>query len=223
VMSVDPPKDRISTTPTPAPIQITPSAPVAHIAPPAIVNGQVQFTDANQLYTFCKTMAATQVIPKAYQGKPNDAFACAVKGMEYGFSPMQSFASIGVINGVAGLYGDMVPGLCYATGMVEGHEESWEGEGQDRTAICRVKRKGFDWYERRFSMKDAQRAGLLGKETYKQNPDVMIMWRARGHAWRGRFPDVLKGLPLVEEIQDYAPTKPTATVEITRPNLQELG
>lgn len=131
-------------------------------------------------------------------------------GAEVGLPPVQSLQSIAVINGRPTIWGDALPGLVWGSGLCEGIEERIEGTGDNRTAVCIARRKGVSPTERRFSMADAKRAGLLGKGPWTQYPDRMLQMRARGFALRDAFADVLKGLQIREEVLDY-PTE--ATVE----------
>jgi hypothetical protein len=67
--------------------------------------------------------------------------------------------------------------------------------------------------ESRFSVEDAKRAGLWGKQgPWTAYPKRMLSMRARGFAIRDCFADVLKGLITAEEAQDYPSDKPTAKV-----------
>lgn len=71
------------------------------------------------------------------------------------------------------------------------------------TAVCRVKRRGESEEVRTFSMDDAKVAGLLGKSgPWTQYPKRMRQMRARAFALRDVFPDVLRGMPIAEEVMD---------------------
>jgi hypothetical protein len=135
-------------------------------------------------------------------------------GAEVGLPPVQSLQSIAVINGRPTIWGDALPGLVWGSGLCDGIEERIEGTGDNRTAICIARRKGVSPTERRFSMADAKRAGLLGKGPWTQYPDRMLQMRARGFALRDAFADVLKGLQIREEVLDY-PAE--ATTEEAKP------
>jgi hypothetical protein len=67
-----------------------------------------------------------------------------------------------------------------------------------------AKRKGRKPVTAKFSVEDAKRAGLWGKQgPWQAYPKRMMQMRARGFALRDAFPDVLKGLITAEEAQDY--------------------
>jgi hypothetical protein len=58
-------------------------------------------------------------------------------------------------------------------------------------------------YVKTFSMADATRAKLAGKNVWASYPDVMLVARARSACMRAGFPDVLKGVITREEAADY--------------------
>jgi hypothetical protein len=72
----------------------------------------------------------------------------------------------------------------------------------------------------KFSVEDAKRAGLWGKQgPWSAYPKRMMQMRARGFALRDAFPDVLKGLITAEEAQDYPDeAKPKQARDITPRN-----
>ena len=51
-------------------------------------------------------LADSQMVPKAYQGKPNDILVACIWGSEIGLSPLQALQNIAVINGKPSVYGD---------------------------------------------------------------------------------------------------------------------
>jgi hypothetical protein len=63
-------------------------------------------------------------------------------------------------------------------------------------------------------MDDAKAAGLLGKQgPWSQYPKRMRQMRARGFALRDVFPDVLKGMPVAEEVMDTPAERHMGMVE----------
>ena len=91
----------------------------------------------------------------------------------------------------------------------EGVEERVDGEGTPNpVAVCIAHRKGRKPVTATFSVEDAKRAGLWGKQgPWQAYPKRMLQMRARGFALRDAFPDVLKGLITAEEAQDYPAEK----------------
>lgn len=170
---------------------------------------------------FSKMLAESQMVPRAYQGKPQDIMVCVQWGMELGLAPMQALQNIAVINGKPSVYGDAMMALVQASPVCEGVDESVEGEGTPNpVAVCIARRKGRNPVIVRFSVEDAKRAGLWGKQgPWTAYPKRMLQMRARGFALRDAFPDVLKGLITAEEAQDYPDeAKPRQAKDITPRN-----
>jgi hypothetical protein len=154
---------------------------------------------------FSDMLANSSMVPKAYQGKPQDILVCVQWGYEMGLAPMQALQNIAVINGKPSVYGDAAMALVQASPVCEDVEEYFENEGtQNPIAVCVAKRKGRKPVTAKFSVEDAKRAGLWGKQgPWQAYPKRMMQMRARGFALRDAFPDVLKGLITAEEAQDY--------------------
>jgi len=171
-------------------------------------------TSITEAIKFSEMLAKSNMVPRAYQGKPEDILVCVQWGYEIGLAPMQALQNIAVINGKPSVYGDAAMALVLASPVCEGIEESIEGEGTPNpVAVCIARRRGRAPVESRFSVEDAKRAGLWGKQgPWTAYPKRMLAMRARGFAIRDAFADVLKGLITAEEAQDYPSDKPTAKV-----------
>lgn len=170
---------------------------------------------------FSEMLASSQMVPRAYQGKPQDVLVCVQWGYEIGLAPMQALQNIAVINGKPSVYGDAAMALVQASPVCDDIEEYFEGEGTPNpVAVCVAKRKGRKPVVAKFSVEDAKRAGLWGKQgPWQAYPKRMMQMRARGFALRDAFPDVLKGLITAEEAQDDPDeAKPRQTKDITPRN-----
>lgn len=145
------------------------------------------------------------MIPKPFQGKPEATMAAIVRGMEVGLAPMQALANIAIINGRASLWGDALPALMQRAGH---HiDVEIEGTGDNTVAVATLTRGDTGkTIVRRFSMADAKRAGLLGKQgPWSQYPTRMLSHRARAWAIRDGAADALMGMQIAEEASDYGP------------------
>lgn len=174
------------------------------------------FDDA---FRFAKMVAGSEFAPKDFKGKPESCLLAIQHGSEVGLSPMQSLQSIAVINGRPTIWGDAALALVQSSSACEYVRETLEGEGKTLTAVCEVKRRGYPAPTIvRFSMADAEKAGLLGKSgPWSQYTSRMLALRARGFALRNAFADALRGLITAEEAQDYPTTEPTPAVRVTQP------
>jgi hypothetical protein len=154
---------------------------------------------------FSEMLAKSSMVPKQYQNKPEDVLVAVQWGKELGLAPLQALQNIACINGKPSVYGDAALALVQASPLCEGIEERMEGEGTPNPqAVCVAHRKGRKPVVATFSVEDAKRAGLWGKQgPWTSYPKRMLAMRARGFALRDAFPDVLKGLISAEEAQDY--------------------
>ncbi|MBL4691724.1 MAG: hypothetical protein JKY92_00115 [Magnetovibrio sp.] len=140
---------------------------------------------------------------------PEKCTIAILHGLEVGFTPMAALQSIAVINGKPTIWGDGAMALIQASGLLDGIEEFEKTVDDVRTAICKVKRVGNKkWVERFFSHNDAEAAGLLTKDVWKKYEGRMLQMRARSWALRDVFSDVLKGLKIREEVEDYIDITP---------------
>jgi len=136
-----------------------------------------------------------------------------------GLKPLQALQNIAVINNVPAVWGDALVALVRGSGLCEYIKQDWDAA--TKTAICSVKRRGEPEETRTFSEEDARLAGHLNKDTYKKNLQRMLSIRARAFALRDVFADVLKGLKVAEEVEDYPVEKDitpaTANVQQAKP------
>ena len=152
-----------------------------------------------QAMKFSQMLAESDLVPKDFRGKPGNCLIAMQWGSELGLKPLQALSNIAVVNGRAALWGDAVIALVRSSPLCEYVQESDDGY----TATCRAKRRGEPEHVVTFSMDDAKAAGLAGKQgPWAQYPKRMRQMRARAFALRDVFPDVLRGMPVAEEVQD---------------------
>jgi hypothetical protein len=174
-----------------------------------------------ELVRFAEMAAGSDLMPRDYKGKPANIMLAVQMGSELGLSPMQAVQNIAVVNGRPSVWGDALLGLVLNSPKCQDVSETMTGDGETRAATCTVKRAGSTDTVRTFSVADAKKAGLWGKQgPWQQYPDRMLQMRARGFALRDSFPDVLRGLITAEEAQDipvdtYQGTTVTTTAEPT--------
>lgn len=155
-------------------------------------------------YRIAKVLAASDLVPRDYKGKPENCLVAMQWGADIGLPGLQALQNIAVINGRPSIWGDAAKALALAHPACEDIEEYIEGEGDKMVAVCVATRKGKKPVTQRFSVEDAKKAGLWGKQgPWQAYPKRMLQMRARGFALRDAFPDALRGLVLAEEAQDY--------------------
>lgn len=166
---------------------------------------------------FADYLAESTIVPKDFAKNPGNILVAIQWGMELGLQPMQAMQNIAVINGRPSLWGDAVLALVLSHPLCEDVVERYEGDPTSESfkAVCIAKRKGREDKTGEFSVADARLAGLLDKAgPWKQYRDRMLKMRARAFALRDQFADVLKGMPIAEEVRDIPPEReigPAAT------------
>jgi hypothetical protein len=190
---------------------------VAPVERRAITTGAVglQLQTLDDVWRFATCLTKSGLAPKGIDTA--EAIVIAIQmGMEVGLPPMAAMQNIAVINGRPSIWGDAQLAVVRGTRELEIFEEWYEQGGQklprnpaaytdDTTAVCRVKRRGYEPQESGYSVADAKRAGLWGKSgPWTQTPFRMLRMRARSFALRDAFGDALRGMRTAEEVQDEA-------------------
>ena len=182
----------------------------------ALSNGILNPENLHEALEMATVLSKSSLIPKDFQGNPGNVLVAIQWGMELGLAPMQALQSIAVINGRPSLWGDAVIALCKSHPICEWVKETFDEDG---TAVCVTQRKGDpEPVERRFSLEDAKRAALIGKQgPWTQYPRRMLQMRARSWCLRDAYPDLLRGMAVADEEQDRVviseapPVPPPAT------------
>lgn len=144
-----------------------------------------------------KAIAATEFVPRAMRHNAAAISAAILYGDEVGLGPMQSLAKIVVIDGRPTLYAEAQRALVFAAG-----HELWLDELTSSRATWAGKRAGTDTVTRvTWSLDDARRAGLAGREAWRKYPRQMLSARASAELVRAMFADVVGGLAAVEEFE----------------------
>lgn len=174
------------------------------IAPQADLKMAIVPRNVTELYQTASMVHGSGLAPKGMDR--NQVAVAIMTGLELGLPPMQSVQCIAVINGRPTIWGDGAVALVSASGLLERMSDEWDEKTQTATVV--VKRALRPERVERFSMDDAKRAGLANRDTYKQYPQRMCLWRARAWALRAEFADVLKGVAMREEVEDYIDVTP---------------
>lgn len=189
--------------------------------PPPQPPAAVEEWPLEKLSRFAQICAASSLVPTAYRGHPEDCVIAMMHGLEVGLKPLQALASICVINGTPSLFGDALLGIVRNSNLCEYVNETKEFDETGRVvaAVCEAKRRGEPHVcEHRFSLTDAERAGLLKRPgPWQQYPARMLQMRARSWTLRDAFPDLLMGMIATEEVQDYPPAEPPPKRKAAKP------
>ena len=191
---------------TPQTQALAPREPRAEVR---IGDAGVQIHSVEEGMRFAKYVVASGLAPKGDSAEA--VFIKLQAGLELGFTPMRALAALVVVNGRLSLDGQSTLALIRASGLARVHVYN-EGQGDERAGVFEFER--LDTGERgkvAFTVADAKRAGLMGKDTYKGYPDDMTCWRAVARGAKRYFSDILFGL----EVAEVARELPAASIETT--------
>lgn len=165
-----------------------------------LVSGAFSPSSLEEAMKYATELSKSDMIPKDYIGKPGNILVAIQWGGEIGLKPVQSLQSIAVINGRPCLWGDNALAMVLASPLCEYVDEA---DSDATHGVCRVKRRGDTEHVQVFTVEDAKKAGLWGKTgPWTTYPPRMLKLRARSWALRDKFPDVLRGLGIAEEVRD---------------------
>lgn len=193
------------------------SADAFSIFNPEVMNGAMQVA---------KQIAQSTIIPRALQGKPGDVLVVLLTGREFGLQPMQAMRSLHVVDGKPVMAADLMVGLCLGRREVCEYFVLVESTG-DR-ATYKTKRVGTQEVVLTWTLKQAQQAGVTGKDNWKKYPDAMLRARCASALARAVYPDLMAGtydpdeldVPAAPPNSERAPSSPIGE---TRPVLERAS
>jgi len=153
---------------------------------------------------------------------PAQVFVALQMGHELGLAPMVAVNNIAVINGKPTLSAQIMDAIVkgqkdYAGMTIDAKEKEFS------VTIRRRVGENVEEYTGTFSIEDANKAGLMGKDNWKKYPKRMLKHRALAFAARDAFPDALAGMYTKEEMMDSKPepkdvTPRKAPAELKQPD-----
>lgn len=133
-------------------------------------------------------------------------------GREAGMQPLQAINSFYLVNGKVAMYGEQ----CIAQVRKFGHKVEFINCSADQ-ATCRITRGDTgESLEQTFTMQMATERGLVSNPVYKKYPENMMKFKAFHAIAKFIVPDALKGIDVVEVLQEVEPEKPQGTVEVIK-------
>lgn len=145
-------------------------------------------------------IASSDIVPSHLRGKPQQIIAAIIKGRALGLDDMHALEAMHFINGKACMTTQTMSLLARRAG------HSISGEVTETSATVKGKRADTgDTMSVTFTMEDAKRADLAGKDVWKKYPQSMLMARATSQLCRWLFPDVLAGAAYTPEGLELSP------------------
>ena len=140
-------------------------------------------------------LAKSGLLPEVYRKQPASVFLAIQQGKELGLKPMQAINGINVIQGKP----TISPALMAALIMNSGKGSYRVKQFTDKISEIVFTRDGAET-PFKFTMEDAVKAGLAGKQNWRNYPKNMLHARNMSNGARMIFPDVIQGLYTVEEL-----------------------
>lgn len=184
-------------------------------------NAMLAPNNMKQAWDFAESIHRAGMAP-AGMDTVDQIMVAMTAGLELGLPPMAAIQSVAVINGRPCLWGDALIGVVRSSPLCRYVREWIDGEGDQMVAYCETHRENeAEPVKRSFSVFDAQRAGLWQTEpivtrtvkgsSYKKRndspwwkyPKRMLQMRARSWCLRDVYADILKGIQIREEVEDY--------------------
>lgn len=151
---------------------------------------------------------------------PESVFLILATGAELGFTPTASLRGFFSFNGKACPYADTIVAICLRSPSCEYFICT---ESTALSATFETKRAGSPAPQRNtFTWKEAEAAGLAGKDTYKAYPKDMLRHRAAAPLARMVYPDLVLGLHSIEEMRDAVTMRSDPTPEPQSPKREVL-
>lgn len=152
----------------------------------------------------------TGACPEIYRGKPLDAAAAILRGVQLGFTPDGALEAFFVIKGKVGMYARAMIAVAENIGCTV-----WEDEATDESVTWSGTRPGDDKVESvTWTIERAKKAGYTSNQKYSSNPQEMLRSKCQAELTRIIAPGALMGM--VSEVENSAqPIK--ATSEQVRP------
>jgi len=136
---------------------------------------------------------------------PEQALVILMAGRDLGLSYSQALRAFHVIEGKPTLSADGMVAVCLVRRDVCEYFRTISVD--DKVATVETKRVGQDPQRYSFSMADAQRAGVAGKQNWTRYPSRMLLARARAALARDVYPDLLLGLYDPDELEPAPPQR----------------
>jgi hypothetical protein len=165
---------------------------------PALIPTAAEFAAIREM---AAAVASTQMVPKAYHGKPDDVLAAILTGRELGIPPMQALREISVIEGKPSLSANLL-----LARLREGGVEILGSESNDELTRIRARRRDTgEVAEVEWTLEEARRAGLAEKANWKRYPSDMMFARCVGRLARRLGSDLIgAAMPYSsEEVADW--------------------
>ena len=162
------------------------------------------------LIDYSKALAASDLLPVEYRGKPANVLVAIEYGKALDLAPMAAIQGITVTKGKPTASAALMAGLVRRAGHI------LRVTGNDKRAECTIIRADDPEFEFKtiWTIERAKQAGLTSNQTWSKYPDAMLKARAISECARNACSEILAGVQYTSEElgaePDETPTKVTA-------------
>lgn len=174
------------------------------------------------LWRVSKLFAASNFIPEAFQGKPENCFIALQLACQLKMQPFTLFNTLYIIHGKPAFEAKMLIAMANSSGIFEGpirYKYSGQGDKRACTAFAKMVSTG-ETVEQTVSIELAKAEGWYDKKDRNGNliskwrtmPDLMLAYRAASWLIRLYCPEVMYGFTTKEEAEDIIDITPVKKV-----------
>lgn len=139
---------------------------------------------------YARKLSASELLPKAYVGKPANVLLAAEYGRSIGLDPVTAIQMTHIVSGKPTASAQLVGALVRRAG----HRLRVRGDATTATAkIIRADDTEFE-FTATWTLERAKKAGLLKNPTWTSFPEAMLKARAITECARDACPEVLAGI-----------------------------
>lgn len=151
--------------------------------------------DIDKTIEYARKLSASELLPKAYQGKPQNVLLAVEYGRSLGLDPVTAINMTHVVQGRPTASAQLVGALVRRAG----HKLRVTGDTETATAILtRADDPDFQ-FTATWTMDRAKKAGVLSNPVWKTYPENMLKARAITEVARDACPEVLAGIGYTAE------------------------
>ncbi|ACL58985.1 hypothetical protein [Methylobacterium nodulans] len=187
------------------------------LAQTGIFSDPDKFTQANRV---AKVFADSQLVPAHFRGKIADCLIALNIADRMQEDPLVVFQNLAIVSGRPCWATQYMIGRANKSGVFRGRI-TWKSEGQDEgltvTALAALADTG-EVVSVAVSMAMAKADGWTKNPKYTSMPEHMLRWRSAAMLVRLYAPEVMLGIPTVEEVETPAPVAPMR--DVTPPSQQ---
>ena len=174
----------------------------------------------NHLWRVATGYSRSKLVPEQFRGKSDDCFIICQLAIRLNVDPFMLMQSTYIVHGRPGFEAKLAIALLNSSGKIKGTVKTeFSGIGDDYgcRAWCVDAETGDRVDGPKIDIKMVKAEGWLKdngtqKSKWATMPDMMFRYRAASYLIKTNYPEVLMGMPTVEEVEDVATVRTTTAM-----------